>query len=129
MDTYFSAKLHLKVMKLSTLIANSKDSKSSLSDINNYRINLQHLQRSVLSRIVAPFMYYLFEIYQSKGFQECTTNWNIDVRRILRLPYQTHKRFFRSVFGPATHSQLFARTVGLYYNMSVSNNYFVKSCV
>ena len=95
--------------------------------------NFGHLQAPVLSKIFKTFCcnFYGSPIwdFNSAGFRKICTTWNIGVRTILKLPFDTHCYFL----GPLLRQnhirhQLQVRGIRFLYNMYHSNNTIVRSC-
>ena len=99
------------------------------------RINwVDSVQAPVLSKIFKTFCcnFYGSPIwdFNSTGFRKICTTWNIGVRTVLKLPFDTHCYFL----GPLLRQnhirhQLQVRGIRFFYNMYHSNNTFVRSCV
>ena len=96
--------------------------------------NFGHLQAPVLSKIFKTFCcnFYGSPIwdFNSTGFRKICTTWNIGVRTVLKLPFDTHCYFL----GPLLRQnhirhQLHVRGIRFLYNMYHSNNTIVRRCV
>ena len=112
------------VMKCSTFIGS----------VNKLMANFGHLQAPVLSKIFKTFScnFYGSPIwdFNSTGFRKICTTWNIGVHTVLKLPFDTHCYFL----GPLLRQnhirhQLQVRGIRFLYNMYLSNNTIVRSCV
>ena len=105
-----------------------------IGSVNKLMANFGYLQAPVLSKIFKTFCcnFYGSPIwdFNSTGFRKICTTWNIGVRTVLKLPYDTHCYFL----GPLLRQnhirhQLQVRGIRFLYNKYHSNNTIVRSCV
>ena len=104
-----------------------------IGSVNKLMANLGHLQVSVLSNIFMTFCCNVdgFSIrdFNSPGFRRISTTWNIGVRTVLKLPFNTHSYFLGTLLGQNhIRQQLQVRTIRFLYNMYHSKNAIVRSC-
>ena len=67
--------------------------------------------------------------FNSPGFRRISTTWNIGVRTVLKLPFNTHSYFLGTLLGQNhIRQQLQVRTIRFLYNMYHSKNAIVRSC-
>ena len=105
-----------------------------IGSVNKLMSNFGHLQAPVLSKIFKIFCcnFYGSPIwdFNSTGFRKICITWNIEVRTVLKLLFDTHCYFL----GPLLiqnhiRHQLQVRGIRFLYNMYHSNNTIVCSCV
>ena len=58
------------------------------------------------------------------GFRKICTTWNIGVRTVLKLPYDTHSTFETKPYS----TSITRKEYKILYNMYYSNNTIVRSC-
>ena len=104
-----------------------------IGSVNKLMANFGHLQAPVLCKIFKTFCcnFYGSPIWDinSPGFRKICTTWNIGVRTVLKLPFDTHSYFL----GPLLRQnhirhQLQVRSIRFLYNMYYFNNTIVRSC-
>ena len=104
-----------------------------IGSVNKLMANFGHLQAHVLCKIFKTFCcnFYGSPIWDinSPGFRKICITWNIGVRTVLKLPFDTHSYFL----GPLLRQnhirhQLQVRSIRFLYNMYYSNNTIVRSC-
>ena len=104
-----------------------------IGSVNKLMANFGHLQAHVLCKIFKTFCcnFYGSPIWDinSPGFRKICITWNIGVRTVLKLPFDTHS-YFLGPFLRQNHirHQLQVRSIRFLYNMYYSNNTIVRSC-
>lgn len=101
--------------------------------VNKLIANFGHLQDDILCTLFNTYCcsYYGSQIWRldSIGFNNVCTSWNKAIRRLIQLPYTTH----RWILGPLTNQchislQLYRRCVRFLYSMSQSSNLILHTC-
>ncbi len=65
--------------------------------------------------------------FGDKAVKEFQTMWNRCIRRLLTLPYETHRRFLPYLIGtPSASDQIFSRFLKMQLKMETSENYHVS---
>ena len=99
--------------------------------VNKLKGNFGHLSPGVIVRLFNSYCcsYYGSQIWNisSRGVASICTNWNKAIRRLLHLPYTTHRYLLPSLIqSPALHCQLEKRFVNFFRSMVQSDNNIVS---
>ncbi len=113
------------------------DCKSKISTfigfVNKLQVNFGHLQNDVLCTLFKSYCcsFYGCQLWRidSCYFTKVCTAWNIGVRKIFNLPYQSHRWLLGPLLGqPHISVQLHKRSARFLYVMKHCSNNIVNAC-
>ena len=101
--------------------------------VNKLIVNFGHLRGNVLNKLFKLFCcsFYGSQMWRlgSVYFNKVCTAWNIAVRKVCNLPYNTHRWFLGPLMNqPHISYQLQKRCIRFLHNMKTSQNEIVLTC-
>ena len=102
--------------------------------VNKLRSNYDTLQPHILINLFKSYCCSFYGSmlwkYNSEGFDKICKSWNIAIRTLLRLPFNTHTRYLGPLIGQQhIRTQLYVRDFIFLWNAYRSCNIIVKTCM
>ena len=102
--------------------------------VNKLRSNYDTLQPHILINLFKSYCCSFYGSmlwkYNSEGFDKICKSWNIAIRILLRLPFNTHTRYLGPLIGQQhIRTQLYVRDCNFLWNAYRSCNIIVKTCM